>query len=114
MAEHGPVTHSRGAPRRPETMLVMSAAALRAQFGAAEHARLAAAAALGDPVAAAELDSPPARARLGGGAPGSRDRAGLTAGQGQARRGRGAPHVLGLPAARRRRAVARAPTAGRA
>jgi phosphoglycerate dehydrogenase-like enzyme len=46
-------------------MLVMGAAALRAQFGAAELARLAAVAALGDPVAATELDSPQARARLG-------------------------------------------------
>jgi len=51
--------------RRPETMLVMGAGTLRAQFGEAELARLAAAAALGDPVAATELSSPPARARLG-------------------------------------------------
>ena len=51
--------------RRPETMLVMGAGTLRTQFGEAELARLAAAAALGDPVAVTELDSPPARARLG-------------------------------------------------
>ena len=45
-------------------MLVMGADTLRTQFGAAELARLAAAAALGDPVAATELSSPPVRARL--------------------------------------------------
>jgi phosphoglycerate dehydrogenase-like enzyme len=45
-------------------MLVMSAGTLRTQFGEAELARLAAAAALGDPLAATELSSPPARARL--------------------------------------------------
>jgi phosphoglycerate dehydrogenase-like enzyme len=50
--------------RRPETMLVMGAGTLRAQFGEAELARLAAVAALGDPVAATELSSPPVRARL--------------------------------------------------
>jgi phosphoglycerate dehydrogenase-like enzyme len=46
-------------------MLVMGAGTLRTQFGEAELARLAAVAALGDPVAVAELDSPLARARLG-------------------------------------------------
>jgi phosphoglycerate dehydrogenase-like enzyme len=46
-------------------MLVMGAGTLRVQFGEAELARLAAAAALGDPLAVTELDSPPARARLG-------------------------------------------------
>ena len=45
-------------------MLVMGADTLRTQFGEAELARLAAAAALGDPVAATELSSPPVRARL--------------------------------------------------
>jgi phosphoglycerate dehydrogenase-like enzyme len=45
-------------------MLVMDARTLRTQFGEAELARLAAAAALGDPVAATELSSPQARARL--------------------------------------------------
>lgn len=65
MAEPGPVPHSRGAPRRPETMLVMGAGTLRTQFGAAELARLAAVAALGEPLAVTELDSPAARARLG-------------------------------------------------
>jgi phosphoglycerate dehydrogenase-like enzyme len=64
MAERGPLTPARGVPRRPETMLVMSAGTLHTQFGAAELARLAAAAALGDPVAATELTSPLARARL--------------------------------------------------
>ena len=64
MAEHGPVPHSRDTPRRPETMLVMSASTLRTQFGDAELARLAAVAALGDPLAATELSSPPSRARL--------------------------------------------------
>jgi phosphoglycerate dehydrogenase-like enzyme len=65
MAEPGPVPHVRGAPRRPETLLVMGAGMLRTQFGEAELARLAAVAALGDPLAVTELDSPPARARLG-------------------------------------------------
>src|SRR5580692_6335954 len=65
MAQRGPETPSHGAPRRPETMLVMGAGTLRVQFGEAELARLAAAAALGDPLAVTELDSPPARARLG-------------------------------------------------
>jgi phosphoglycerate dehydrogenase-like enzyme len=50
--------------RRPETMLVMAESSLRTQFGAAELARLAAAATLGEPVAATELSSPPVRARL--------------------------------------------------
>jgi phosphoglycerate dehydrogenase-like enzyme len=45
-------------------MLVMSASALRTQFGEAELARLAVLAALGDPLAATELSSPPAGARL--------------------------------------------------
>jgi phosphoglycerate dehydrogenase-like enzyme len=43
----------------------MGANSLRTQFGQAELARLAAAATLGDPLAATELSSPPARARLG-------------------------------------------------
>ena len=64
MAEHGPVPPSPGPPRRPETMLVMDARTLRTQFGEAELARLAMAAALGDPMAATELSSPPARTRL--------------------------------------------------
>jgi phosphoglycerate dehydrogenase-like enzyme len=64
MAERGPVLHARGTVRRPETMLVMDAATLRTQFGEEELARLAAAAALGEPAAATELSSPPARARL--------------------------------------------------
>src|SRR4029077_11256466 len=64
MTEHGPVPYSRGAPRRPETMLVMGEGTLRTQFGEAELARLAAVAALGEPLAVTELDSPPARARL--------------------------------------------------
>jgi phosphoglycerate dehydrogenase-like enzyme len=46
-------------------MLVMGAGTLHTQFGEAELARLAAAAALGDPLAATELSSPRARARLG-------------------------------------------------
>jgi phosphoglycerate dehydrogenase-like enzyme len=54
----------RGTTRRPETMLVMGEDWLRTQFGAAELARLAAAATLADPIAATELSSPPARARL--------------------------------------------------
>ena len=45
-------------------MLVMGANWLRTQFGEAELARLAATAALGDPVAAAELGSSAVRARL--------------------------------------------------
>src|SRR5579863_7113703 len=65
MPEHYPVSPSHGTPRRPETMLVMGEGALRTQFGEAELARLAAVAALGDPLAVTELDSPPARARLG-------------------------------------------------
>ncbi len=65
MPEHYPVSPSHGTPRRPETMLVMGAGTLRTQFGEAELARLAAAAALGEPLAVTELDSPPARARLG-------------------------------------------------
>jgi phosphoglycerate dehydrogenase-like enzyme len=65
MTEPGLAPYSRGAPRRPETMLVMGAGTLRTQFGAAELARLAAVATLGDPLAVTELDSPPARARLG-------------------------------------------------
>jgi len=65
MAEHGPVVpRSRGAPRRPEAMLVMGAGTLRTQFGEAELARLAAAAVLGDPLSVAELNSPQAMARL--------------------------------------------------
>jgi len=46
-------------------MLVMGAGTLRTQFGEAELARLAAVAALGEPLAVTELGSPPARARLG-------------------------------------------------
>jgi phosphoglycerate dehydrogenase-like enzyme len=65
MAETGLVPNSCGAPRRPETMLVMGAGTLRTQFGEAELARLAAVAALGEPLAVTELDSPAARARLG-------------------------------------------------
>jgi phosphoglycerate dehydrogenase-like enzyme len=45
-------------------MLVMGANWLRTQFGAAELARLAATAALGEPMAATELHSPAVRARL--------------------------------------------------
>jgi phosphoglycerate dehydrogenase-like enzyme len=45
-------------------MLVMGADALRTQFGAAELDRLAAAATLGEPIAATELSSPHVRARL--------------------------------------------------
>jgi phosphoglycerate dehydrogenase-like enzyme len=45
-------------------MLVMGAHWLPIQFGPAELARLAAAATLGDPMAATELSSPPVRARL--------------------------------------------------
>jgi phosphoglycerate dehydrogenase-like enzyme len=50
--------------RRPETMLVMDEKWVSVQFGEAELARLAAAARLGDPMAATELSSPPVRARL--------------------------------------------------
>jgi phosphoglycerate dehydrogenase-like enzyme len=53
-----------GTSRRPETLLVLSANWLRTQFGAAELARLAATAALGEPLAADELNSSPVRARL--------------------------------------------------
>jgi len=42
----------------------MGESSLRTQFGAAERARLAAAATLADPIAATELGSPPVRARL--------------------------------------------------
>lgn len=45
-------------------MLVMGKDALRTQFGAAELDRLAAVAALGEPIAATELSSPAVRARL--------------------------------------------------
>jgi phosphoglycerate dehydrogenase-like enzyme len=52
------------AVRRPETMLVMGESSLRTQFGDAELARLAAAATLGEPMAATELHSAAVRARL--------------------------------------------------
>ena len=65
VAERDQAASSYGVPRRPETMLVMGASTLRTQFGAAELARLAAVAALGEPLAVTELDSPRARARLG-------------------------------------------------
>ena len=55
---------SHDSARRPETMLVMGENWLRTQFDVAELARLAAAAALGDPAAATELSSPLVRARL--------------------------------------------------
>jgi len=48
MAETGLVPNSCGAPRRPETMLVMSAGTLRTQFGEAGLARLAGVARRGD------------------------------------------------------------------
>jgi phosphoglycerate dehydrogenase-like enzyme len=54
----------RGPTRRPEAMLVMAGDSLRTQFGPAELARLAAAATLGEPMAATELSSPAVRARL--------------------------------------------------
>ena len=50
--------------RRPETMLAMGEDTLRTEFGAAELARLAAAATLGEPLAATEFSSPPVRGRL--------------------------------------------------
>jgi len=64
MAEPSAVSFPRGITRRPETMLVMGEHTLSTQFGAAEHARLAASASLGDPIAATELHSPPVQARL--------------------------------------------------
>src|SRR5690348_608338 len=64
MSERGTAPPSRGTLRRPETMLVMGEHWLRTQFGEAELARLAAAATLGDPMAATELSSPAVRARL--------------------------------------------------
>jgi len=70
----------------------MGANWLRTQFGETELARLAAAAALGDPMAATELSSPRVRAR----SPAVR----------------GAHHLVGLPPARRRRPAARTPVAG--
>ncbi|WP_307864933.1 hydroxyacid dehydrogenase [Myceligenerans salitolerans] len=51
---------------RPEVLLAMSHATYRAQFGAAERARLAELAALGEPVQVASLDEPGARERLAG------------------------------------------------
>ncbi|ASO22031.1 phosphoglycerate dehydrogenase-like enzyme [Actinoalloteichus hoggarensis] len=51
-------------PRRPETMLVMSAEAFADQFGPAEHERLRTLARLGDPVHTDELASPAVRRRL--------------------------------------------------
>ncbi|HSZ41891.1 MAG TPA: hydroxyacid dehydrogenase [Trebonia sp.] len=50
--------------RRPETLLVMGADTFRLQFGDAELGRLAATAALGDPLVVHELISPRARERL--------------------------------------------------
>jgi hypothetical protein len=64
MAARGTVSPSPGPARRPETMLVLGEQWLRTQFGPAELARLAAAATLGDPLAATELRSPSVRARL--------------------------------------------------
>ena len=64
MSERSTVSPSGGTTRRPETMLVLGEDWLRTQFGAAELARLAAAATLADPIAATELSSPPVRARL--------------------------------------------------
>ena len=64
MSERVAAYPPRGMPRRPETMLVMGASWLRTQFGETELARLAMAAALGDPMAATELSSPRVRARL--------------------------------------------------
>jgi phosphoglycerate dehydrogenase-like enzyme len=64
MAERSAESPGPGPVRRPETMLVMDAGWLRTQFGAAELARLAAAATLSDPMAATELSSAPVRDRL--------------------------------------------------
>jgi phosphoglycerate dehydrogenase-like enzyme len=64
MSERAAAYPPRDMPRRPETMLVMGANWLRTQFGETELARLAVAAALGDPMAATELSSPRVRARL--------------------------------------------------
>lgn len=54
----------RGMDRRPETMLAMSRNSFRTQFGETELDRLASVAALGDPLAATELSSPPVLERL--------------------------------------------------
>ncbi|MGE6738372.1 hydroxyacid dehydrogenase, partial [Streptomyces sp. NPDC059900] len=51
-------------PRRPETLLLMNDRTLRTQFGPQELARLHAAASIGQPLSAADLESAAVRARL--------------------------------------------------